>query len=392
MAINRNKFVTDIKRIVNIDTNQTSLPDAPIRNSIPSVSGIAFSTTDGANTKAMQTQPNEDLSNLFDAFFAGVDAGTTDTGQKTDPTDPNSKANTDGSKLDPKKPNAIPYLDEEGTYDIQDIIDGAPGTPVAPNNVPAGLAGTPTRNGGTLNGITGAVDCDSGKAIDLRMDKLIKPPSNWYTAGQAAQSDMDPGLGYLNWTAGRQWRGSSISQPYASFPLAAAEAARDESGSSAYTEMVDVLGDFNFPHTGGLTRWIFTFKRPSLSGTVQYYAFDVTCTPGSSGTCPLVNPIKWPTDNKMQLVKNQDGTFKVAQYENPDDIIPKFTDDIHSRVDFCFDSGRKGSILPAINGAYMITETDSEGGTPEGTVRLYDSSNKLEAFLDSTNYVNYLPK
>jgi hypothetical protein len=392
MAINRNKFVVDVRKIVNIDPAQSVLPPAVPRSTIESVSGIAFVTPDGANTKGATVATGKNTGNSLQSWLdymalannlpAAKDTGS---GQNTDPTDPNSAANKDGSKNDPRRGITSITKGDQGTYPIKDIIDGEKGIPFIPDWVPKGLAQYYLRNGGTLNGITGAYDCTTASGLDIRMDGLMRPPPGWYTADTPTLDPGDP-LYYLNFNPGKQWvgfPGSFIDV----FPLGAAQQARDFAGDSDKTNLLST----NYISLTDI--WQFTWENPSSHATATYQANGQTCTPSHDDpTCPLVNPIKWPGDGKMQMVKNKDGTFKAAIYESPTDLITKYTDNIHSRLDFCFDAGRKGSIIPAINGGYMITETLTEGGTPTGIVKLFDSSNKVVAYLDATNYTNYLAR
>ncbi len=387
MVTNRNKFVLDIKKIVGIDPNQSSLDRAIPKASIGSFRGIALPSPTGTGGSSGQTTtPDQNAGNIL------TDGGIVNPPELLQPLDPLIATN----KTDPKNPTEGAYAGGQGTLAAKDIIDGTVNTPIISDGVQVGMAGDYLKNGGTLNGISGAMDCKTGKSLDIRTDGLDKPPPGWYQAGiPDVLGNIGP-LGYLSWEAGVEWLAPwavSGGPSIASNAQDAAKAARDASGDSSKSQVIDTTLDSNFPHSGGVLRWIFTFQDPDTMNTASYYAQDQGCTPTfGSSTCPLVNPTKWPGDGTTQVIRQSDGTFKISQFENPGDIVPAFTDGMHSRVDFCFDSGRTGSIIPAINGGYMVTETVTQGGTPEGIIRLFDSDNKVTAYLDGTNYANYLPK
>lgn len=376
----RTKYVEDIRKIVKIDVNQKTLGAADRRSTIDAKKGVAYNTAqvgNGGGSRPVGTDQNG--SNWEDWF----DDGSLDTEDTSDGDD-------QGNSQDPAQPNRGSYGYDQGTWDIGDIIDNESGTPNLPDGVPQGLQGRPLNNGGTLNGITGAIDCESGKELDIRMDKLMRPPEGW--RGIDDPGDVTGPNGFDVWEAGRQWVGSHLSNPTATSARPAAEAARDAAGDGDKTILVSTELDANFPHTGGVLRWIFTWKNPS-EVQASYYAYDQGCTASSSDPdCPLVNPTKWPTDGKMQIVLNSDGSYKAATLESPEDIIPKYTDNLHSRINFCFGDGRFGSIIPAINGGYIIAETVTEGGILTGTGKLFNSQNKVIAYVNDLNYQNFLPR
>lgn len=218
------------------------------------------------------------------------------------------------------------------------------------------------------------VDCETGKGVEIVNTPQHKPPAGW-------DSPTQPGNEWERWTSGTKWLGSSISLPEASTPLAAAQAARDEAGSGAYTLVWGTpVFDNAFPHTGGNSRWIFEFKNPALptsDPSVFYYAMDVTCTPGSSASCPVNFTIPWPADNKMQLSRGADGKFRYSTNEPAGDIIPAYTDNQHSKLDLCFGdgSGRKASIESAYDGGWLAYETDPDTGEPIGTYTKFNKDN-----------------
>lgn len=385
--IDRVKYVEDIRRIVKVDVNQKALGPANRKASIDARKGIAYNSAQvgspggarGSSSTLGTTLGND----WFDDGSLEEDIGS----GSNDEADGEEK----GNSTDPKNPTKSIVEYDQGTHDIEDIIDDAPGTPYPSDTVPQGLQQTMLKNGGTLNGVTGAMDCDSGKELDIRMDKLLRPPAGWDTLQDPG--DVSGPNGYYKWEAGRSWFGSSISQPEGYDAITAAKAARDESGDGDKTTVLSATFDGDFPHTGGVFRWIFEFQNPGTMAVASYYAADHSCTPVSGDPiCPFTNPTRWPADGKMQIVLNTDGTYKAAELEAPEDIIPKYTDNLHSRINFCFGDGRFGSIIPAINGGYIITETLTEGGTATGLGKLFNSQNKVIAYVSELTIPKYLPR
>jgi hypothetical protein len=382
-----NKYVSDIRRIVNVDPNQYSLGPADKKANIIGKRAISYRSADGSGSGAVSGSAGYSLGDLLRYGDLAYEDGLDEAGGLNDDDSAADKGNT----VDPKSPHNSIYQGDQGTHDIEAVIDGEAGTPSLSNAIPNAITGSGSKPGGTLNGLTNLTDCESGGDLDLRMDGLLRPPPGWYSAGEP-DTEINGPLGYLMWQPGVQWRGSSILQPISATALPAAEAARDEMGDGDKTDLVGSEFDGDFPHTGGVFRWIFTFRNPSTMAEASYYAFDVTCVPGSSGTCPLTNPVKWPADGKMQMIRNPDGSYTAASYENADDIIPKYTDDQHTQINFCFGVGRSGKLMPAANNGYLLGETLTEGGEYTGVVKLLNSENKVISYLTPTTYQSYLPK
>lgn len=386
----RNKYVEDIRRIVKIDVNQKTLGAADRRASIDAKKGIAYNTAQVGNGGGSRpAAPNQNGTDWSDWF----DDGSLDD-EDTSGSDDEDAGDEQGNSQDPSKPNRGSYTYNQGTHDVEKVIDNAKGTPNLGDTVGQGLQNRPLNNGGTLNGLTGAFDCASGKELDIRMDRLMRPPPGWGSVDNPG--DVTGENGFAQWEPGRQWLapwavagGPSI----ANTAYEAAKAARDASGDGDKTLLVSTVLDTNFPHTGGTLKWTHTFENPSSHTQATYYAQDQGCTISiDDPVCPFTNPNRWPADGKMQIVLNNDGTYSAATLEAPEDIIPKYTDNLHSRINFCFGDGRFGSIIPAINGGYIIAETATEGGSLLGTGKLFNSQNKVIAYVSDLTYQNFLPR
>lgn len=242
--------------------------------------------------------------------------------------------------------------------------------------------------GGKVNGINGLKDCVTGKKVEVNNTPIFKLPAGWLDSNT-------PGNEWERFTVGTKWFAPSSPAQEATTAQAAAEAARNVSGAGAYTLIDSVVKDTAFPHSGGNTRFIFRFKNPALPPAdlgVSYYAQDVSCSPGSSGSCPTSFAIPWPVDNVMQLSRGADGKYKFSPNEPAGDVVPSLTDNKHSSLDLCFDdgSGRKASIEPTYDGGTMIFERNPITGERIGRGQLVDQNNTVIQHIMPDEAENWL--
>lgn len=362
-----NKFVRDIRKIVNIDPSQSTLAGAPPKTSIPGKRGIGLSDGDGATSSSQSgTAGVTRATNI-------PKSGTVARAVLTSAENPNN--NQPGGEVDPNDPLKGVVYNNQGTYNIEDLLDGLDG-PTLANQTTEGVGQTPISSGSTLNGLTGLKDLVTDQEFELRIDGLAKPPTGWNSA-------TDPGTAlpeYDLWTLGKRWLAPAVNQFFAT-PREAAVADRNFAGDTLFTVIVAsnyiVISDI----------WQITFENPITFATVTYQANGAACTPTfGSSTCPITSPLKWPTDSKMQLVLT-DGVFRAAEQEAIDDYITRFLDGQHSRIDFAFATGREGSLRPAQGGGYLLGETTA--GVYSSVVQHFDSKGKLVAYISPDMASNY---
>lgn len=360
-----NKYVQDIRKIVGIDVNQSTLSVPTFKPRIGAKQGIGYFNQDNQTVASSKKDKDQKLKE-------SLDSGTV--------------YNSDfdgGNYLDPADPYSNTYDYDSGTYeatdslltDLPSIIDSTAGTGMGNNSV---------STGGTLNGITGLLDPESGQSLDLRFDGLVRPPVGWDSVDVPADE-------YDRWTAGTQWFAPGSPGAYSAVPILAAKIQRDVAHSD-YTALVSAEIE-NFPHIGGSVRWVFVWERSSDNDQVSFYAHDESCSVSPSDPfCPLYSPIKHPADGLMQLVASG-GKWQVSEYEPLVDVIPSYTDNQHSRIDAQFGSGRFISIIPTRNAGYVIGETDTLGGTLISDVnRVISAYGKVIDYITAAQLPGLLPK
>jgi hypothetical protein len=64
-------------------------------------------------------------------------------------------------------------------------------------------------------------------------------------------------------------------------------------------------------------------------------------------------PTKWPSDNCIQLAPNESGQWAASEFENPNDLTPKYSNP-RSTLDLCTPSGDGVQILPAADGGSVF--------------------------------------
>lgn len=386
-AVDFKRQQIDLRKIVGIpEGNKGQLSPAVQRAAWGGGRGIGYMNPDNLTSgsqsgKSGQTQ----LGGTRGTNPGGVQNGTTkkdakDTGgNEVDPADPTKSIHTGGGG-------------GSGTYPMDGengIIDSTTLREVQQMENGIGEITSPADGGGTLNGITGIHDCENPEIeFEIRTDGQEVPPPGWDDPNTPPETQE-----WRRFTQGTRWIGSS-GTPSTRAPLAitAAESQRDLSGDGAFTDLEgEPVKDDSFPHTGGNTRWIFTFKNPNTSATAQYYSMDETCTPSSgSSSCPIdAPPQKWDPDGKMQM-KLVNGKYVVSEHEPDADIVAKYKNEPRSIIDFCFGDGRHGRLEPTGDMGYMIYETS--GGSPTGIIKVFGSNNRVIGYTDAAGMSMFLPE
>lgn len=358
-----NKYVQDIRKIVGIDVNQSSLGVPALKAPIPGRRGIAYFNSDNQTISNQKGTPNQ----------------TKGTPPKLGAvTNPNFNG---GNYLDPANTDSATYDYDDGTFEgDDDLLDNLPDLA---DTSTSGMGNNSISTGGTLNGITGLLDPNTGLGIDLRFDGMTRPPVGWDSV------DVPPEE-YNQWTSGTQWFAPGPSDVRSAIAYLAAELQKDVSFSD-YTDLISAELEA-FPHSGGTVRWVFVWERPSDNDTVSYYAQDESCSisPGDP-FCPIYTPIKHPADGLMQLIA-AGGKWTPSEWEPLVDIVPAYTDNQHSRIDAQFGTGRFVSIIPTKNAGYVIGETDTAGGTLISNVnRVFNAYGKVIDYITPAQLPGLLP-
>jgi hypothetical protein len=268
--------------------------------------------------------------------------------------------------------NLSDYTTNEQLQHVLDAIENGPKSVAQALNMPLGSKAM---------AINGLMDCETGKAVEIVNTPEFKPPADWTDAQTPPVNQQ--------WTLGIEWHGIQFgggSEFEASTSHAAMQLKLDSLNASfppAGPQTIEFI-------SGGGGSDVYTVFETGPDGVkhARYTLISVPfpCTPGSSGSCPLSNPVRWPTDNKMQLSRGADGKFKFSSNEPSADIIPDFTDNQHSRLDLCFSdgSGRKATIESSHDGGWIIYERDPVTGEPIGTATRYNQDNVADEKFEAT--------
>lgn len=397
---NKKRFANAIRRIVGWDPTQSELENATKRVSITGKRAIGYYNVDKGSTTAVTGKSGETQLTL----------GTTlpEDGIIKVPDMLLNPSLTGGNEVNVRDTIRSIYHKEDGVYTMAQLIDNN-----SLSEADASILGltnltNPAEGGGTLNGLNGLFDCETGIELDLRFDGLFTPPDGW------ENPDTPPQFALVEQKlAGKQWRhridaGASLPNigmciqspdaPYATLGEAIENEHWESSpcflGTKSITE-----GASNVCLTSGFVSGALvtnnTMQGSCISGESEvintYHLFElITCTPNGT-TCPNEDEISdpdqhWPADGKMQLIW-EDGKFKFSDREPVADRVPKYMDNQHSFIDFCFGDGRKGRIQPTAAGGYMIYETNL--GVPTGITKIFGSNNKVIGYTDGTGISIY---
>lgn len=380
------RYAQDIRRIVGIDETQNELDAAELKAQLLGTRGIGYMSAssqqavgisgDSASGLTPTVIPETTTSNTENAGV--VESNTTVKDSAAEIADGQSK----GSMVDPKNPHNSTYEEGQGEYAPEDTIDQTNDFPTISDDVQSGVGALDERSGGTVNAFKDMTDCDTSKDIDIRMDGLFLPPTGWVDADT-------PGLAppTEQWVQGINWFTTSpiITTAHIAEDIKTSILAAIPSGYTLTSEALE-------EPLPGVFRWRFIFDKPS-NPQLTYFAQKDTCVVGVDPYCPTDDPTgwatqNWPDDSKMQLVW-QDGKFVVHDREPPNDIVPAYTDNQHSQIDFCFGIGRTGTIAPTRTGGFALFETS--GGSTTGIVTIFGSDRKVKAYTSGAGLDAYLP-
>lgn len=371
-----NRYADDIKRIVDIDPNQSVLGDPEDKASIPSGRGIGYINATTGGAQAVSGEAGESQLSPDKAQGGLEPQPPNESGQKA---------------LNPNELQNGVIDSEAGIEDACDVINGdSESSKVStPQTTSSGLAYTNTN---ALNAID-AQDCDSASDINIRTrHDLIPPDAVFDSNGNELTPDWEDAeiapeiSGYEQ---GKYWNLTGLGSP-----------TNNVQAESAYYTALAAIPILNAQGPDAP----YTFDRLESSGPNSFNVYfngdtspinlptaKVDCIgspPDASGTCPATAPKEecWPTTGTYYL-KLDDGQFTSSQF---DCEAPAKHKDPSSKVDFCFCGGiRQGTIESTRNGGHMIYETVV--GIPTGTVRAYDSSGIMIGTFDAAQIKDYRP-
>lgn len=396
------RYSEDIKRIVGIDTTQSELDIARQKGSLLGTRGIAFfePDTNGIQIRSGKWEldkttniisfvtDNESTTESGKVKSGDVDPGKQNVAPSKDDADTISGNGGNGIKIGGgRNIDGSTYLDGQGSYDPEDIIDQTGNFPTIPDGQKSGIGQYDNPTGGTLLALEGIVDCDTGKEIDLRLDGLFVPPPNWAGPNDPGghQEAFEPGT---RWFWQGQTNAVNDTTPY----LVGAEKSDDVWGAIYATAFLNVtVSSVPGQYTANYDRDILDTVSPALPDTHEITS--ESCTIDVDDNCPAFldeSDVMWPVDDKMQLVFGG-GVFLINGNEPAADTVSKYTDGLHSQVDFCFGTsfGRTGTLKPTRTGGFALYETS--GGNPTGIVTIFDSAGEVSEFTDTIRLPGFLP-
>lgn len=296
---------------------------------------------------------------------AGEDPTDTDNqnDQPTDGNDPNTF--NKGSATAGQQPN---------TYDMEDVIDQTGNAPTAPNEPDYSNSGEYS-TGGIIDHLSGATDCATGQGINFHTDGNFPAPDGWEDA------ESPPTLEYYQ--EGYSWQTQSMNGAVGrgATPELAVFDRTSNISSSLVTE-------YPFGGNEGIAR-VSCSNVPStcistgIGSYSQVLVYRQSCSGSSDpehiAICNAEPPTEeaWPEDGSYDLALI-DGQLQTNQYDGE---APASAGG--SKVDFCFGSGRTGSLEVTANGGFMVYETS--GGAPTGKATVYGSDGTFQAGGDATN-------
>jgi hypothetical protein len=381
-----NKYQRDLREIVGYDRTRKVLGSAERKENIGAKRGIGyFNSSQNGVGGVSGTAPSSGTTGTQLKDSQNED-GTLDPENGDEAVDQDAEQN---GAVDPRAPHRSAYDSDQNTYDAKDLIDGE-NSPSrwTPWDAVSGIGQLGNYSNGFLKKLDGLTDCDTGKDLEVRFDDTFLPPDSWLETNGEPPADQQ-------WELGQRWItvgaiGSPPEQRYGATPLALLEAIPGIVGFSYDT----LTTEYDPTFAGGQGRWIGTYVRDP-DPTLQYsVTFDGSCTVGGDEGCPSSTPTRWPEDDKMQLTFGG-GKFKGSEYEPDADKVPRFTDNQHSHVDFCFDGGtRYGTIASTNEGGFMVYETSSPNGPPDadGIVRIFDSQGRITGYSDAAGITAYQPQ
>lgn len=389
-----NKFAEDIRRIARGTRFKGQLGEYSPRDPI------------GETQVALITDPLA-LGGGYNSSGGGLNNETPTSEAPNSETKQEENEGEENPPLDPNNPNSFykggagdgaDSAAGEGSFDVEDIIDGTAGPQTT-------IPGT----SGGVNEITGMTDCESGTPFNLQLDGNFPVPEGWEDAETPPTDDSwYPGIYFSPYNNCCEAAAAAGSYRVDSFNQAAAVAESAAMGecwdNSFYTEFLGFTSGWERKNNLGIepppsgTYWQRSYQWKTIfDGTGNFaatiYAFscsgsDLTDVCGNQ-YCSTVGPTDtaWPEDGTFELA-NKDGNLVTSKFD-ADAPAPYSS----SGKDFCFGDGRTGKILVTADGGTMIYETNAEGA-PTGTVRVYGPDGTAQGFGDATeSFISqWLPK
>lgn len=370
-----NRYADDIKRIVGIDPNQSTLGDAEEKGAIGGKRGIGYVNASSGGVEGESGAPGDKQKSTKkkgDSKSNGEDAGT--------------------SPLDPANPQNGVISPTDGVYAAADIIDGL--SPASKESSPATTDGGLEYDGSlALNAFT-AVDCSAGTGIEVRLRNDFVPPdavedSNG-VEGHSDWEDADTPPALIGWDSGKEWgTGFTPTAPFFSTPQGVADYLTSVVEQTSIIISAFWASGAN-PIDGGFWTIFHDLEGVPPGTQVDTFVASQSCTPDAESTsCPVTAPTEtaWPTSGQYVL-RAGGGQFTANQYDSE---APVGATNPSSKVDFCFgdEAARTGTVEATRNNGYMLYETS--GGNPTGIVRAYDSTGQMVAAFDTSFIDNYRP-
>jgi hypothetical protein len=278
--------------------------------------------------------------------------------EASDPEDPNSYNKGDGSGGGGGSGSS----NTSGTQSADDIIEDKAG-PTLPDSPADGS--TEPSNGGSLDGIDGLVDCDTGQGVNVRLNGEFPVHSGW--------DDPDVPPPPEGFESGYFWESSPIAIYVDFTPELCLEQFKLDSPTATITGIdIDTVDQRRYRY--------YLAATPSFDQSILFVRG--TCTPGSYSTyCPEIAPAatEWPTDGNYDLTL-KDGQFQSSQYDSE---APTSAKEPRSAINLCTTGGKNVTIRAAANGGSMMYETS--GGAPTGTMKVFNSDGTMRMAGDATN-------
>jgi len=263
---------------------------------------------------------------------------------------------------------------EPGKHEVGDVYNGDQGPKPETTNHRRDRGSLVSE---VLNAIVGVDPDNASLLVEIRFDNKLPTPSveESATAGQPPWTD-----GYTpptddTWTSGFRVQDTADAEFYVS----------GSAWFNAYQGLwIDDFPDIELTFVSLPDHWEITSVL--AGGTLRGTGAILSCTPGSSGTCPIVGPTleSWPTANLAVLMLTQ-GTFVGSTFDS--EVPLKWqggvsTVSIQSSV-----TGDNYTIEQAINGGFMI----SNESNPEYML-YYGADRSLKTIVPVEQYNFYRPR
>lgn len=399
-----NRLAENIRRIIKEQRGFKGLDTANTRTQLYGKRGIGYVSNQnalgGTNGSPNNQTPAQDVQEADPKTgeLRNQDQIGGDNGGNTN-ADPNTGNNAGGGVK----------TDTTGVHDTEGLIDGTEGPKIVdPLSYDGELALNPLAT--TLNGITGLTDCASGEDLSIRFDGVNMPlaatvDENGDTLQNAWES-LDATGEYLapevaNFQVDYYWEMAGSGNPtaeQASTPYEAAKLAQTYLNANPPGGRFGPFAIEALTPDASVPPALYTVKYqdqavPGPSGEFTLSCSRISCSsfpPDDSGSCPLTAPSETSYSIDHPTILRYDaGHFTTSIYA-PNAPV-KLAHQEKSKIDFCFGTGRFGSVEATADGGFMIYETATAGATPNGIVRVYNKDKQLIAATDSTGYTAYRP-